>query len=253
MTEARSGKVYFASDFHLGIPDRASSLERERRIIRWLDSIEHDAETIYLVGDLFDAWFEYKRVVPKGFVRLLARIASFTDRGIPVHVFTGNHDMWMFGYLEEECGVQLHHEPINITIAGKKFLIAHGDGLGPGDHRYKFIKRIFRSRFLQWLYARIHPNTGIGLADYFSRKGYDKKDGERNWLGDDKEFLMQFCRNTLQSEHIDYFIFGHRHLPIDKEVGTNSRYINLGDWITFNTYAEFDGKEVTLKTFEIKV
>lgn len=253
MTETRSGKVYFASDFHLGIPDRASSLERERRIIRWLDSIEHDAEVLYLVGDLFDAWFEYKRVVPKGFVRLLARIASFTDRGIPVHVFTGNHDMWMFGYLEEECGVQLHHEPIKTTIAGKKFLIAHGDGLGPGDHRYKLIKRIFRNRFLQWLYARLHPNAGIGLADYFSRKGYDKKDGERNWLGDDKEYLMQFCRDTLKTEHIDYFIFGHRHLPVDKEAGTNSRYINLGDWITFNTYAEFDGNEVILKTFEKKV
>ncbi|MCU0436242.1 MAG: UDP-2,3-diacylglucosamine diphosphatase [Bacteroidia bacterium] len=250
MTETRSGKIYFASDFHLGIPDRVSSLEREKRIIRWLNSIEHDAEEIYLVGDLFDAWFEYKRVVPKGFVRLLAHIAAFTDNGIPVHVFTGNHDMWMFGYLEEECGVKLHKQPLHLTLKGKKFVIGHGDGLGPGDHRYKFIKRIFRSPVLQWLYARIHPNTGIGLADFFSRSGYDKKEGERTWLGDDKEYLMQYCHEVLKKEHIDFFIFGHRHLPIDKQASPQSRYINLGDWLRYNTYAVFDGETLSLKTFE---
>lgn len=250
MTETRSGKIYFASDFHLGIPDRVSSLAREKRIIRWLNSIEHDAEEVFLVGDLFDAWFEYKRVVPKGFVRLLARIADFTDKGIPVHVFTGNHDMWMFGYLEEECGVKLYRQPLHISLKGKKFIIGHGDGLGPGDHKYKFIKRVFRSRVLQWLYARIHPNTGIGLADFFSRRGYDKKEDERLWLGDDKEYLMQYCRSELQKAHTDYFVFGHRHLPVDKEAGPNSRYINLGDWLRYNTYAVFDGSTLELKTFE---
>lgn len=249
MTTARPGKLYFASDFHLGIPDRATSLEREKRIIRWLDSIEADTAELFLVGDLFDAWFEYKRVVPRGYVRLLARIAAFTDKGIPVHVFTGNHDMWMFGYLVEECGVQLHHEPIRRTFNGKTFFIGHGDGLGPGDRRYKFIKRIFRNRFAQWCYARIHPNTGIGMADFFSRSGYSKKDGERSWLGDEREFLMQHCHDVLTREHIDYFVFGHRHLPLDKSAGANSRYINLGDWLTYNTYAVFDGNEMQLLTF----
>lgn len=244
------GKIYFASDFHLGIPDAASSLEREKRIVRWLTEAEKDAAEIFLVGDLFDAWFEYKRAVPKGFVRLLGKIAEITDKGIPVHVFTGNHDMWMFGYLEKECGVKLYHAPIEREWSGKKFFIGHGDGLGPGDHGYKFIKKVFRNPLAQWFYARLHPNFGLWLADFFSRKGYDKKDAERDYHGDDKEFLMVFCKEYLQHRHADYFIFGHRHLPLDKKVGEKSRYINLGDWIVYNTYAVFDGEDLTLLEYK---
>ncbi|HLG02462.1 MAG TPA: UDP-2,3-diacylglucosamine diphosphatase, partial [Bacteroidia bacterium] len=170
--QSQKGNIYFASDFHLGIPDLAASHERERRIVRWMDSILPDAKELYLVGDLFDAWFEYKRVVPKGFVRLLAKIAEFTDKGIPVYVFSGNHDTWMFNYLKEECGAEIHHEPVRREWNGKKFIIGHGDGLGPGDRGYKFIKSIFRNRFAQWLYARVHPNAGIWLAQFFSGKGY---------------------------------------------------------------------------------
>lgn len=243
------GKVYFASDFHLGIPDAASSLEREKRIVRWLTEAEKDAAEIFLVGDLFDAWFEYKRAVPKGFIRLLGKIAEISDRGIPVHVFTGNHDMWMFGYLEKECGVKLYHAPVEREWNGKKFLIGHGDGLGPGDHGYKFIKKVFRNPAAQWFYARLHPNFGLWLADFFSRKGYDKKDAERDYHGDDKEFLMVFCKEYLVKRHADYFIFGHRHLPLDKKVGEKSRYINLGDWIVYNTYAVFDGNELKLQEY----
>ena len=244
-----NGKIYFASDFHLGIPDRATSLERERRIIRWLDEVEKDAEEIFLVGDLFDAWFEYKRAVPKGFIRLLGKIASLTDKGITVHVFSGNHDMWMFGYLVEECGVKLYHAPIERELSGKKFFIGHGDGLGPGDNGYKFIKSIFRNSFAQWLFARLHPNFGLWLADYFSRQGLDKKEDQKIYHGDDKEFLFQFCSDYLKTKHVDYFVFGHRHLPLDKQVGESTRYINLGDWISFNTYAVFDGENFELKEY----
>jgi UDP-2,3-diacylglucosamine hydrolase len=247
---AGSGKIYFASDFHLGIPDHAQSLIREKRIIRWLESIENDAQEIFLVGDLFDVWFEYKRAVPKGFVRLLGKIASLTDRGIPVHVFSGNHDTWMFGYLEQECGVKLYHAPIEREWNGKKFLIGHGDGVGPGDHGYKFIKSVFRNSFAQWIYARFHPNFGLGLAEYFSRKGYDKKETERAYTGDDKEFLVRYCNDVIRSKHYDYFVFGHRHLPLCKPIGNNSTYINLGDWIQYNTFGVFDGTTCELKKFE---
>lgn len=250
MTNARPGKIYFASDFHLGIPDLASSHDREKRIVRWMDSIKADTAELFIVGDIFDAWFEYKQVVPKGFVRLLAKIAEFTDAGIPVHVFSGNHDMWMFGYLEDECGVKLHHEPVRREWNGKKFLIGHGDGLGPGDRGYKFIKGVFRNRFCQWLYARMHPNFGLWLAQYFSGKGYEKKEGQAIYHGDEKEFLMQYCKEILTKEHIDYFVFGHRHLPLEKEAGPKSTYINLGDWIRYNTYAVFDGEKTELKEFK---
>lgn len=249
MTE-RPGNIYFASDFHLGIPDAARSLEREKRIVRWLDSIAPSASEIFLVGDLFDAWFEYKRVVPKGFTRLIGKIAQLTDSGIKVHVFTGNHDMWMFGYLEQEAGVKLYHAPIEREWNGKKFLIGHGDGLGPGDRGYKFIKKIFRNKACQWFYARLHPNFGLGMAEYFSRKGYDKKEDQRKYLGDDKEYLVLYCKEVLQQKHIDFFVFGHRHLPLDKPVGASSRYINLGDWIVYNTYAVFDGNDLQLNVFE---
>lgn len=242
-------KIYFASDFHLGIPDRASSLAREKRIVRWLEEAEKDAEEIFLVGDLFDAWFEYKRAVPKGFVRLLGKIAQITDKGIPVHVFTGNHDMWMFGYLEEECGVKLYHAPIEREWNGKKFFIGHGDGLGPGDHGYKFIKKVFRNKFSQWFYARFHPNFGLWLADAVSRQGLDKKDDQKTYHGDDKEFLVLFCKEYIKHHKIDYFIFGHRHLPLDKKIGESARYINLGDWLSYDTYAVFDGVELHLKEY----
>jgi UDP-2,3-diacylglucosamine hydrolase len=244
-----NGKIYFASDFHLGIPDRASSLAREKRIVRWLEEAEKDAAEIFLVGDLFDAWFEYKRAVPKGFIRLLGKIAAITDKGIPVHVFSGNHDMWMFGYMEEECGVKLHHEPVEREWNGKKFFIAHGDGLGPGDHGYKFIKKIFRNKFSQWLYARFHPNFGLWLADAVSRQGLDKKEDQKIYHGDDKEFLVLFCKEYIRHHKIDYFVFGHRHLPLDMKIGDTARYINLGDWLSYDTYAVFDGNELKLKEY----
>lgn len=242
--------IYFASDFHLGAPNYEESRKREDRIIRWLNSIEKDAAEIYLVGDLFDFWFEYKRAIPKGFVRLQGKLAQLCDSGIPVHVFTGNHDMWMFDYLPQELGVKMHREPIRKEFDGKQFLIGHGDGLGPGDHGYKFIKKVFANPICQWLFARLHPNFGIWLADFWSgRSRQANRDTDEIFLGEDKEFLVVYSKDHLKKEHIDYFVFGHRHLPLEMEVGKDSKYINLGEWIKYNTYGVWDGVTFKLETF----
>lgn len=239
-------KIYFLSDFHLGSPDEKSSRERELRIVSFLQEAKKDAEEIFLVGDTFDFWFEYKRVIPKGFVRLQGKIAEITDAGIPVHMFIGNHDMWMFDYLPKEIGVKIYKEPIVREWNGKKFFIGHGDGLGPGDRGYKFLKKILRAGWARWMFARLHPNFGIWLATRFSKTS--RRVTQRDeYMGDDKEFLVQFCKTELEKTHYDFFIFGHRHLALDKEIKPGSRYVNLGDWITFNTWAYFDGENFELK------
>jgi len=243
-------KIYFASDFHLGVPSYESSLEREKKVVRWLEHIRVDAAEIYLVGDVFDFWFEYKTAVPRGFVRLLGKIAEITDSGIPIHFFTGNHDMWTFDYLEKECGVKVYRQPIKIEYNGKKFFIGHGDGLGPGEASYKILKGIFASKLCQWAFARLHPNLGIGIANIWSKRSRISNAGyDEIFHGEEKEILVIFCRNELKKSHFDYFIFGHRHLVLDITVGENSRYINLGEWVTSSTYAVFDGKKLELKKF----
>lgn len=242
--------IYFASDFHLGAPNPEESLKREKRIVAWLNFIEPEAKEIFLVGDIFDFWFEYKRAIPKGFVRLQGKIAELTDKGIPVHIFTGNHDMWIFDYLPKELGVSLYREPITRTFGNKKFFIGHGDGLGPGDRGYKFLKKVFASKFCQWCFARLHPNFGIWLADRSSKtsRAATAKDDEK-FLGEENEWLAIFAKETLQKEHFDYFIFGHRHLPLELKVGENSTYFNLGEWINYYTYLVFDGERCEMKTF----
>ena len=241
-------KIYFASDFHLGIPSYEKSLAREKKVVKWLDEVKQDATELFLVGDVFDFWFEYKRVIPKGFVRLQGKIAEITDSGIPVHYFIGNHDMWVFNYFEQELGVIMHREPITRTINGKELFIGHGDGLGSGDNGYKFIKKVFRNPVCQWLFERLHPNFGIGLALAWSKKSRGIT-AEPGFLGEEKEFLVQFCKDYLNKEHIDYFVFGHRHLPLDFELSATSRYINLGEWINHFTYGIFDGNKLELKSF----
>lgn len=244
-------KIYFLSDFHLGAPDYDSSLVREKKVVAFLESIRHDAAEIFIVGDIFDFWYEYKKVVPKGYVRLLGKLAEITDSGIPVHVFIGNHDMWMGGYFEKELNIPVYYEPKVFEWNNKSFFIGHGDGLGPGDHGYKFLKKIFRNRLCQWAFGQIHPTWGIGIANYFSRKSRVKTGtSDEIFLGEDGEWLIIFCRQTLAKEHFDYFIFGHRHLPMDHRLNEKSRYINLGDWIRNFTYATFDGKDVELKKWE---
>lgn len=240
-------KIFFLSDFHLGVPDHASSLQREKRIVAFLQEAAKEAEEVHILGDLFDMWFEYRKVVPRGFVRLLGTIAELGDRGIAVHLYIGNHDMWIFDYLPKETGVIVHRADVTREWNGKRFLIGHGDGLGPGDHGYKFIKRVFRSRLCQWLFARIHPNLGLGIADFWSGRSRLKNyANDRKYLGADKEWLAIHCREVLLKEHYDFFIYGHRHLPLDLALGRNSRYLNLGDWITWYTYAVFDGSTMRL-------
>jgi UDP-2,3-diacylglucosamine hydrolase len=240
------------SDFHLGVPTREKSLEREKRIVRFLNQIKNDAKEIYILGDIFDFWFEYKTVVPKGYTRLLGTIAHLSDSGISIHFFTGNHDMWSFSYFQEELGVKLYKEPILKEIDGKKFFLGHGDGLGPGDKGYKFIKKIFSNKFCQWLFAQMHPNIGIGLANYFSRKSrMANAQADEVFLGENEEWLVQFCKDYLsKNPPVDYFVFGHRHLPLDIRLEKGARYINLGEWVKYNSYAVFDGKELELKFFE---
>lgn len=251
MTLPEGKKIYFASDFHLGVPNNAVSREREQRIVRWLESIENDAAEIFLVGDIFDFWFEYRHAIPKGFVRLQGKIAQLTDKGIPVHFFTGNHDMWMFDYFPQELGVQLYREPIEREWNGKTFYIGHGDGLGPGDRGYKFIKKVFAAKWSQWCFARLHPNFGIGLANYFSRKSRAATgDTDSKFLGEENEWLYVYAQEQLHLKHRDFFVFGHRHLPMNLQLNEHSRYINLGEWLNYNTFAVFDGKELMLEKFE---
>ena len=242
-------KTYFVSDFHLGIPSFEESAVREKRIVSFLNSIKPQCNELYIVGDIFDFWFEYKTVVPKGFVRLLAKLAEFVEDGIPVHVFHGNHDLWQFGYLEKEIGCKVYAKPIIKTIAGKKLYIGHGDGLGPKQQKFKFILSVYRNYFFQRLFAFFHPNIGIGLASYFSQKSKEETYSDNHAFYGENEFLIQHARNFLKYEHIDYFIFGHRHLPMIYKLNNQSNYINLGDWIDYNTYLELDENEVSIKSF----
>lgn len=252
MNIPKGKKVYFSSDNHLGAPTQEESRPRERKFLRWLDSIRPDAHAIFLMGDLFDFWFEYRTVVPKGFVRVLGKLAEFQDSGIEIHFFVGNHDLWMDGYFEEELGIPVYHDPATFVINDKKFFLGHGDGLGPGDKGYKRMKKVFRGRFFQWLFRWGHPDIGIRIAQYFSVKNkLISGDDDHIFLGVEKEWLATYAKRKLEAEHFDYFVFGHRHLPMTIEVGENSTYYNLGDWIHHYTYGVFDGDQFEIKTFEL--
>jgi len=217
-----------------------------------MDEIKPQAEEIYIVGDLFDFWFEYSKVIPKGFTRILGKLAEISDAGIPVHFFTGNHDVWMKDYFEKELNIPVYHEPVAKTIKGKKFYIAHGDGLGPGDYGYKFLKSIFRNRFCQGLFRWLHPDIGIAIAGFWSKRSrYVSAEGQiEPFLGEDKEWLIMHSRKLLEKEHYDYLVFGHRHLALDIPLTSSSRFINLGDWLTVFTYAEFDGEKFEIKYYK---
>jgi UDP-2,3-diacylglucosamine hydrolase len=243
-------KVYFLSDFHLGAPDAARSLEREKRIVRFLEEIRTSAHTIFLVGDLFDFWYEYKTVVPRGYVRLLGKLAELSDSGINLHLFVGNHDMWMTNYFQKEFNIPVYFGPQDFRINDKDFHVAHGDGLGPGDHGYKALKKVFRNPVCQWLFGIFPPQWGMGLASYFSRKSREATgQSEEHWLGEEKEWLLTYSRTVQKEKNFDFFVFGHRHLPVDYRLHNSSRYINLGDWITFSTYAVFDGRDIQVRSY----
>ncbi len=243
--------IYFASDFHLGAPSWTASRKREQKIVAWLEFIRPTAQHIFLMGDLFDFWFEYKTVIPKGFIRFQGKLAELTDANIPITIFTGNHDIWMFGYFTKELGIPVYRNPQSIEIQGKKFYIGHGDGLGPGDKIYKILKKVFENKFGQFLFEKVHPNLGISMATAWSNKSRKKNHTQtlHQFLGDD-EWLWQYCKEIHQQTPHDYYIFGHRHLPLDLKIGENGQYINLGEWINYNTYAQYDGTHLLLKTYE---
>lgn len=244
-------KIYFASDQHFGAPTRALSLPREQQFILWLSEIKNDAGAIFLLGDLFDFWFEYESVVPKGFVRVLGKLAELRDSGIPIYFFVGNHDLWMGDYFKTELDIPVYHTTKEFNFFGKSFLLGHGDGLGPGDYGYKRMKKLFKNPVSKWLYRWLHPDLGMPLGQYLSVKNkLISGDSDVRYLGDDKEWLVLYAKKKLELQHFDYFIFGHRHLPMKVKVGPKSTYVNLGDWINYFTYGVFDGENFELLKYE---
>lgn len=243
-------KIYFLSDAHLGSRSHPDSLETERRLCRWLESVRQDARVIYLLGDIFDYWYEYRDVVPKGFTRLLGKLSELTDAGVEIHFFIGNHDIWLTDYLSVECGLILHFEPLITDIDGKRFFLAHGDGLGDDSRSFHLLRKIFHSRFLRRCFSAVHPRLTIPLAHAWSNSSR-LNGGVQEYLGEEREHLVQFSKETLkENPDINYFIFGHRHILLDLSIADESQVIILGDWISYFSYAVFDGETVSLKRWE---
>ena len=243
-------KIYFASDQHLGAPSPEASFPREQKFVAWLNEVKEDAAAIFLLGDLFDFWFEYKTVVPKGFVRVLGKLAELKDSGIPIYFFVGNHDLWMNDYFEKELDIPVYHKPQEFTFNHTTVLIGHGDGLGPGDKGYKRMKRVFTFPLFKWMFRWLHPDLGMKLGQYMSVKNkLISGDEDAKFLGEDNEWLAQYCKRKLTHKHYDYFVFGHRHLPLDIALTKNSRYINLGDWVQYFTYGVFENNSFKLKKY----
>ena len=245
-------KIYFASDQHFGAPTPAESKPREERFVKWLDEIKHDCQVLFLMGDLFDFWHEWDYVVPKGFIRVFGKIAELKDSGIDIYFFVGNHDLWMRDYFQKELGIPVFFEKQYFEIDGKKFLLAHGDGLGPGDKGYKRMKKVFTNPVSRWLFKWLHPDIAMRLAIYLSTKNkLISGEEDKQFLGEDKEFLILYAKEKLKTEKIDYFVFGHRHLPMVLDLDkTGSLYINLGDWISYFTYGVFDGQKFDLLEYK---
>jgi UDP-2,3-diacylglucosamine hydrolase len=256
-------KIYFASDFHLGAPNYAASLAREREIVRWLEHIRADAQVLCLVGDLFDFWLEYRKVVPRGFVRFLGKLSELSDSGVEILIFPGNHDMWMGDYLPQEINAKLFRKPLELTVSldsvaispnqKHQFFISHGDGLGPGDYQYKVLKRVFENRLTTWAFKHLlHPNFALRLAHAWAGNSWQKheKEGQAPFYGEEKEWLLHYAKAQQQTKHHDYYIFGHRHIELDFRIAANSRMLILGDWITLFTYAVFDGERLAMKRWE---
>jgi len=242
-------KIFFASDFHLGLPAGSPPLEREKKVVRWLKSVASEAKEIYLLGDVFDFWWEYKLVVPRGFTRFLGNVAEITDSGTPVHFFTGNHDMWIGDYLVKECGVTTYTAPVTKIFDGKKFHLAHGEGLGTKDIGYKILLSIFRNKTLRAMYSAMHPSIGMGIGHRWSLNSRLGKGIKIEFLGDEKEDLIRYARMILEKEDIDYFIFGHRHLEMKYRLDKGPEIIFLGDWFLKGSYAAWDGTTLEFLEF----
>jgi len=244
---AETGKIYFASDFHLGLPAGTPPIEREKRVAAWLNSVAPDAREIYLLGDIFDFWWEYKLVVPRGFTRFLGTVSAITDSGIPVHFFTGNHDMWVGSYLSEETGLIIHNKPLITVIDGRKFYLAHGEGLGTSSTAYRILLAIFRNRTLQKLYSSMHPSIGMWIGHRWSLSSRLGKGISLEFLGEENEDLFRHSKKVLETESIDYFIYGHRHLPMSYKLKQGATITIMGDWMSNSNYVEWNGSELSLK------
>ena len=250
ITISENKKIYFASDQHLGAPNREASFPREQKFVNWLDFVKKDAQAIFLLGDLFDFWFEYKTVIPKGFIRVLGKLAEIRDSGIPIYFFVGNHDLWMNDYFQEELNIPVFHKPKEFLINDKMFLIGHGDGLGPNDKGFKRMKKVFTFPLFQWMFRWLHPDLGVRLGQYMSVKNkLISGDEDATFLGEENEWLAQYCRRKLKTKKYDFFIFGHRHLPLNINLTEDSKYINLGDWVKYFTYGVYEKKNMQLKEF----
>ena len=244
-------KIYFTSDHHFGAPTKQGSKPREQRFVAWLDFIKKDAEVLFILGDLFDFWFEYKHVIPKGFTRVLGKLAELSDHGIKIHFFMGNHDMWMRGYFKEELNIEVYHKPQQFKLNNKTFFLGHGDGLGPHDKGYKRLKKIFANSFFKWLYRWLHPDIGVSFAQHLSlRNKLISGDKNLKFVANDAEWLTKYALRKLKDKHYDYFVFGHRHLPLEVTLSPKSTYFNLGDWITHFSYGVFDGEVFSLKKLD---
>jgi UDP-2,3-diacylglucosamine hydrolase len=240
--------IYFVSDLHLGLPNYKQALPREKKIVHWLDTIKHNASDIYFLGDIFEFWYEWKFVIPKHFSRFFGKLAELSDAGVKLHFFTGNHDIWAFGYFEEEFNMKIYRKPLEITIADKRFYLAHGDGLGPRDKFYKLLKKIFTNKILQWFFTNlIHPNLAYRLALLISHKR-DACNKKPKFKGND-EWLFKYAKTVLEKKNIDFFIFGHRHIPVSQKID-KSLVVILGDWIKNFTYAQFDGEKLELLKYD---
>ena len=260
--------IYFISDAHLGSRALKHRRQQERRLVRFLDEIKDQAQAVYMLGDMFDFWFEYRTVVPKGFTRFLGKVSELTDMGVEVHYFTGNHDIWCRNYLEEECGVIMHREALTLELADKVFFLAHGDGLGDPDWKFRFLRGVFHNKFCQWAFSKIHPSWGMEFGLRWAKHSRLKHDGQGDpsmaayldlpadspalqgnndaqYLGEDKEFLVLFAKDYLKTHpEVNYFIFGHRHIELDLMLNRDSRLLIMGDWISKFTYAVFDGEHL---------
>lgn len=247
---SEKGLIYFVSDVHLGAPALKNNRERELLFTRWLDEIKNDVSELYLMGDIFDFWYEYKKVAPRGFTRVLGRIADLTDRGIPVHFFTGNHDVWVFDYLAEETGAIVHHEEIIKEIRGKRFFLAHGDGLDKSDTGYLLLKKLFTNKTLQWLFSRLHPNFAFWLAHKWSASSrLSKSDNEPDFMVN-QDGMYKFAADFLKTTYVDYFIMGHRHQLAIEKMDDNTTFVLLGEWIGSFSYGVFDGENFELKKYK---
>lgn len=245
-----NGKTYFASDFHLGLNTGTAPIDREKKVVKWLKSVAGDAKEIYLLGDIFDFWWEYRLVVPRGYTRFLGTVSEITDSGVPVHFFTGNHDMWVRDYLSSECGMTIHTTPLTIIFDNRKFHLAHGEGLGTREKAYKILLAIFRNKTLRAMYSTLHPSIGVGIGNMWSLNSRLGKDLEQHFYGEEKEDLLRYAKSVLANESIDYFIFGHRHLAMKYILQQKSEVVFLGDWIKHGSFAEWNGQELSFKMFD---